>query len=259
VRGALYAEWTKLRTLAGTGWLLVGTVAATAGVSLFAVESASCRDGLGCPSDPAKLSLTGVQFGQVVVAILAVIAVSGEYNTGMIRVTLAAVPRRAAVLAAKAAVVTGPALAAGAVAVLGCVLAGRLVLPGHGLTQARGYELVWLGHRPVLRAAVGSVLYLGLIALLSLGIAVMVRDSAVAIGAVLALLYMFPILAGVITDPSWDRHLQQIGPMTAGLDIQATTGLRSLPLSPWAGLGVLAAWAGGALLAGGLALRLRDA
>jgi ABC-2 type transport system permease protein len=255
----LHAEWTKLRTLAGTGWLLLGTIAATAGVSLFAVESTNCRDGLGCPGDPAKLSLTGVQFGQVVVAILAVLAVSGEYSTGMIRVTLAAVPRRAAVLAAKAAVVTGPALAAGAVAVLGCVLAGRLVLPGHGLTQARGYELVWPGHGPVLRAAAGSVLYLGLIALLSLGIAAMIRDSAVAIGAVLALLYMFPILAGVITDPSWDRHLQQIGPMTAGLNIQATTGLRSLPLSPWAGLGVLAAWAGGALLAGGLALRWRDA
>ena len=162
MRGALHAEWTKLRTLAGTGWLLLGTVAATAGVSVFAVESTSCRSGVGCPGDPAKLSLTGVQFGQAVVAILAVLAVSGEYSTGMIRVTLAAVPRRTAVLAAKAAVVTGPALAAGAVAVLGCVLAGRLVLPGHGLTQARGYELVWLGHGPVLRAAAGSVLYWGL-------------------------------------------------------------------------------------------------
>jgi ABC-2 type transport system permease protein len=47
--------------------------------------------------------------------------------------------------------------------------------------------------------------------------------------------------------------------MTAGLDIQATTGLRGLPLSPWGGLGVLAAWAAGMLLAGGLLLRLRDA
>ena len=55
------------------------------------------------------------------------------------------------------------------------------------------------------------------------------------------------------------RHLQQIGPMTAGLAIQATTGLNSLPISPWAGLGVLAAWAAGALLLGGLLLRLRDA
>jgi len=259
VPAVLRAEWTKARTLAGTAWLLLGVVAATAGVSVFAVESASCHDGLGCPGDPAKLSLTGVQFGQAVVAVLAVLAVGGEYSTGMIRVTLATVPRRAAVLAAKAAVVTVLVLAAGAVAVLGCVLAGRLVLPGHGLTQAHGYELVWLGRGPVLRAAAGSVLYLGLVALLSVGIAAMVRDPAVAIGAVLGLLYLFPILAGVVTDPTWDRHLQQIAPMSAGLDIQATTGLRSLPLSPWAGLGALAAWAAGALVAGGLVLRLHDA
>jgi len=47
--------------------------------------------------------------------------------------------------------------------------------------------------------------------------------------------------------------------MTAGLDIQATIGLRGLPLSPWAGIGVLAAWAAGALLTGALLLRSRDA
>jgi len=41
--------------------------------------------------------------------------------------------------------------------------------------------------------------------------------------------------------------------------IEATTGLNTLPISPWAGLGVLAAWAIGALLLGGLLLQLRDA
>ena len=111
----------------------------------------------------------------------------------------------------------------------------------------------------MLRAAFGSVLYLALIALLSLGISTMVRDSAVAIGIVLALLYLFPIVANVVTNETWHRHLEQIGPMTAGLAIQATTGLSRLPISPWAGLAVLAAWAGGALLIGGLVLRLRDA
>jgi ABC-2 type transport system permease protein len=63
----------------------------------------------------------------------------------------------------------------------------------------------------------------------------------------------------VVTDPHWQRHLEQTGPVTAGLAIQATIGARGLPLSPWAGLGVLAAWATAALLAGGLLLRLRDA
>jgi ABC-2 type transport system permease protein len=177
----------------------------------------------------------------------------------MIRTTLAAMPRRLTVLGAKAIVVTGLVLAAGTIAVLGSLLAGRLILPGHGFTPAHGFPPLSLGDGPVLRAAAGSVLYLALIALLSLGIATVVRDSAAAIGLVLGLLYLFPIFAALITDRTVQRHLLQAAPMTAGLDIQATTGLRSLPLGPWAGLGVLAAWAAGALLAGGLLLRLRDA
>jgi ABC-2 type transport system permease protein len=110
----------------------------------------------------------------------------------------------------------------------------------------------------VLRAAGGTVLYLALITLLSLGVATAVRDSAAAIGIVLGLLYLIPIIAAVVHGQSWHRHLQQAAPMTAGLAIQATTGLRDLPIGPWAGLGVLAAWTAAALLAGGLLLRLRD-
>jgi ABC-2 type transport system permease protein len=139
------------------------------------------------------------------------------------------------------------------------VLAGRLILPGHGFTAAHGYPPLSLGDGPVLRAAAGSVLYLALIALLSLGVATAVRDTAVAIGVVLGLLYVFPIITAAVRAPGWHRHLEQIAPMTAGLAIQDTTGLRSLPISPWAGLGVLAAWAAAALLAGGLLIRLRDA
>ena len=111
----------------------------------------------------------------------------------------------------------------------------------------------------MLRAGLGSVLYLMLIALLSLGAATVLRDAAAAIGAVLGLLYLFPIIAAAAGNPTVSRHLEQIGPMTAGLAIQATTGLNTLPISPWAGIGVLAAWAVGALLLGGALLRLRDA
>ena len=110
----------------------------------------------------------------------------------MIRVTLTAMPRRPTLLAAKAAVLTALVLAAGALAVLGSVLAGRLILPANGFTAAHGYALLSLGHGPTLRAAVGSVLYLGLIALLSLGVATAVREPAVAIGIVLGLLLRVP-------------------------------------------------------------------
>ncbi len=245
-RAALHAEWTKLRTVPGPGWLALAVIAATVALSAAAAATARCP-AAGCAADPAKISLTGIVLSQAVVAVLAVLVVSGEYGTGMIRVTLAAMPRRGTVLAAKAAVVTGVVLAAGVLAVLGSVLAGWLILP---LSLAGG---------PVLRAAAGSVLYLALIGVLSLGTATAVRDPAAAIGVVLGLLYLFPIATAAVSDPHWHRLLEQVAPMSAGLAIQATTGLRSLPIGPWAGLGVLAAWAFAALLAGGLRLAFGDA
>ena len=259
LRYALHAEWTKLRTVSGPAWLLLGIAALTIAVAAAAVAATHCPQNLTCPVDTTKLSLTGIQFGQAVVAILAVLAFCNEYSTGMIRVTLAAMPRRHAVLAAKAILIAGLVLVAGAVAVFGSVLAGHLILPGHGFTAARGFQPVWLSYGPTLRAACGSVLYLALIALLSLGVAVIVRDSAVAIGTVLALLYLFPIVLAFIGNEHWQHRLERWTPTIAGLTIQDTTGLRGLPITPWAGLGVLAIWAGAALLAGTLALRLRDA
>ena len=263
LRDALHAEWTKLRTLASTFWLLLAAAALTIGVGGAVAASFSCQPG-ACAlaqtgADPAKISLTGIDLGQAVVAVLAVLAVGGEYSTGMIRLTLAAMPRRLTMLSAKAAVLTGCVLAAGVVAVLGSLLAGRLILPGRGLTAANGYQLLSLGNAPDLRAAAGSVLYLALIALLALGLTTAVRDPGVAIGMVLALLYLFPIVASVIPDQVLARHLMQISPMIAGLDVQVTTGVQSLPLTPWQGLGVLALWATGALLLGALVLQLRDA
>ena len=186
-------------------------------------------------------------------------AVSGEYGTGMIRLTLTATPRRLTVLAAKAAIVACFTVVAGVIAVLGSLLAGGLILPGHGISPAHGYPAISPGDGAVLLAAFGSVLYLALIALLSLGIATALREAAVAIGGILGLLYLVPIIAFAVGNANLSRLLQQIGPMTAGLTIQATTGLGTLPISPWTGLGVLAAWAGGALLLGGLLLQVRDA
>jgi ABC-2 type transport system permease protein len=258
MKNALRAEWTKQRTVTATGWLLLATAVLTGALSLVSAAAVHCP-AAGCGGDPARISLTGVEFGQAAVAILAVLTISGEYSTGMIRTTLTAMPRRLTVLAAKAVILAGLALVAGTVGVAGSALAGRLLLPGHGFTAAHGFAPLSLADGPVLRAVAGSVLYLMLVALLSLGVATAVREPAVAIGMVLALLYLFPIIAHIAASQQWYRHLEQVGPMTAGLAIQATTGLHDLPIQPWAGLGVLAAWAAGGLLIGGLVLRFRDA
>jgi ABC-2 type transport system permease protein len=254
----LHAEWTKLRTVPGTVRMLLGVVALTAALGVIADAAAECPSS-GCSIDPARTSLTGIYLGQAVVVVLAVLAISGEYANGMIRTTFTAMPHRISVLAAKAIVVTGAVLAAGVPAVFISMLAGRLILPGHGFTAAHGSPSLSVGDAAMLRAAFGTLLYLGLIALLSLGIAAAVRESAAATGLVLGLLYLIPLLVGIVSDATWRRHVEQIAPMMAGLDIQATTGLSSMPLSPWQGLGVLAAWAAGALVVGGLQLRLRDA
>ncbi len=254
---ALHAEWTKLRTVAGTGWLLLTAIVLTVGVSAVTAEVVKCP--ASCSADPTKVSLTGVMLGQAAVAILAVLAVSSEYSTGMIRTTLTAMPRRSVALAAKAAVVSGVVLAAGIVSALGSVLAGRLILPGNGFTAARGFLPLSLAEGPTLRATAGSVLYLALIALLSLGLATGLRDSGAAIAAVLGLLYIVPVIGDLILNPAWERRFQRYEPVNAGLAIQATRNIGKLPIGPWPGLGVLAVWAALALLAGGLLFRLRDA
>ncbi len=151
LRGALHAEWTKLRTLPGTPWLAAGIVAATVPVSIAATAAVRCPSG-GCGVDPARLSLAGVDLGQAVAAILAVLVISSQCSTGMIRMTMTAVPRRITVLAAKAAIVSGLVLVAGIVAVGGSLLAGHAILSGHGFTPAHGYPPLTLARGPVLRA-----------------------------------------------------------------------------------------------------------
>ena len=136
------------------------------------------------------------------------------------------------------------------------MLAGWLVLPGHGFTAAQGLDLA---SGTMWRAACCAALYLMLVAVLGLGVTTVVRDSAAAIGITLGLLYLFPVAAALVGDPAIQRHLQQIGPMSAGMDSMATAGLHALPLTPWQGLGVVAAWAAGALVLGGVVLRLQDA
>jgi ABC-2 type transport system permease protein len=257
-RNALRAEWTKLITVPGPAWLLAAVVGLTVAVSAAADAASRCPATITCSVDTAKLTLTGIQLGQAVVAILAVLPVCSEYSTGMIRITLAAMPRRPLVLAAKASSVMCLVLVSGAFAVLGSLVAGALILPGHGFTAARGFTELSLMHGPTLRAAVGSVLYLGLIAATSMGIAAMVRDSAVSIGLALGVLYLFPVFTAFIGNQTWHDRIERYTPM-AGLNIQATTGLHSLPIGPWGGLGVLAVWALAALLGGGLLLRLKDA
>lgn len=249
---AAHAEWTKLRTLSSTGWLLTATVVGTIAVStatLLATDTGHCAQ--QCYEDTVKLSLSGVRFGQAVVVVLAVLAVSGEYATGTIGPTLAATPRRPPVLAAKAVVIATVVAVAGLLAVAGSLLAGRLILPGNGFTPPDLTDPV------TLRAAFGSVAYLVLVALLALGLAFVLRDTAASVTVVFALLFLAPAITSIIGEPVWRDRLAKLSPMTAGLAVQNTLTTPKPLIGAWPGLGVLAAYSAAALIVGGVVFARR--
>jgi ABC-2 type transport system permease protein len=242
----LSAEWTKLRTVRSTAGLLGLAVALTLIVSAaFSMA--------GSPADTTKLGLAGVWAGQVAIVVLAVLVVTNEYASGMIRTTVAATPRRPLVLLCKASTLLAVTLGAAVLAV-----GGALATAGPILSH-RGHPPPSLGDGPTLRAATGSVLYLCLIALLAFGVGTLVRDTASAVAAVLGPLYLLPLVAAVVTNPVWQMRLQRYSPMSAGLSVQSTQDLDTQRIGPWAGLALLSAYAAAALIAGLLAFTARDA
>jgi len=259
---AVRAEWTKLWTVPSTAWLIVATAALTAGLSAAitgTVNTNLCPSPSECLEDTTKLSLSGVWAGQMVVAVVAVLAVTNEYAHRTVDATLAAIPRRLRAYSAKGTVVLAPVVLTSAVGVAGSLLAAHAILPVNGFTEANGYPTLSIGDGPTLRAAVGTVLYLGLIALFSFGVAALVRDTAVSLTVVLAVLFVVPLLTEFVSDPEWYERLQRLSPASAGQAIQATMGIDELPIAPWPGLGVLALYASAAALSGAVAFARRDA
>lgn len=256
---ALHAEWTKLRTLVSTGWLLLATVAVTSALGLAVTASLDythCDQ--PCALDPPKLALGGVRVGQIAIMTLAVLAVTAEFSTRTIQPTLLAAPRRFPVVLAKLGILAAFGAVTGVLGAAGSLLAGRVVLPGNGFTAAHGFPPLSLADDLTRRAALGTVVYLTLIALLGAGLGLLIRDTAGALTAALAVTFGSPIVAMFISDPKWQHRLHRFAPMDAGLSIQATRNLAAEHIGPWAGLGVLAAYAGAAVLAGLVVFQVRD-
>ncbi|MET7685515.1 ABC transporter permease [Streptomyces sp. NPDC005423] len=262
MRRPLHAEWTKLRTLPSTWWLLAATAALTPAVGAAAVSSVTaevCPSPTACHEDTVRLSLTGVQLSQAVCLVLGVLTMGAEYGTGTIGTTLTAMPGRWRVLTAKAVALSLLTGAPGALGVLSSLGLARLILPVNGFKASTGYPLPTLGDGATLRAAGGSVLVLVLVALLGLALATLLRDTGAALTLGLGVLYVVPVLSRLLGSPAWQHRLQRWAPMPAALSIQATRNLGTLVIGPWPGLGVLAAYAVGLLGVGGVWFRTRDA
>lgn len=105
-KGIIRSEWHKLWTLRST-WITL--ITASALVLAVGITMGATYDGDDADVDTIVFTLFGTQLSQICLAVLGILVTAGEYSTGMIRSSLAAVPRRVPVLWAKAGVFTAVA------------------------------------------------------------------------------------------------------------------------------------------------------
>jgi ABC-2 type transport system permease protein len=245
------AEFTKFRSVASTGWSLLAAVAMIVGFGvLYAMVRVSRPPADLTAFDSTGAALSGVQLAQIAVGVLGVLTITGEYATGLIRTTFTAVPRRTRVLIAKAAVVAAATFALGLPGVFAAFLIGQRILAPQHMDAS-------LGQPGVLRAVIGSALYLTLVALLGLGLGVLLRSTAGAVSAVFGLLFAPQMVVGLLPTSVADDVTRYL-PGPAG---QAVTfdGHDPLSLAPWTGLAVFALYTVVVLALGAWRMRRADA
>jgi ABC-2 type transport system permease protein len=250
--GALRSEFTKILSVRSTYWTLLGMLVVTVGFGALASYGISHGPGgVGPQFDPTRQSLFGLYFSQLIIGALGVLVISSEFSTGMIRTTLSTMPRRGTVVAAKGVVFSVVAFVAGLVTCLASFFVGQALM-GHDGTS--------LAHPDVVRAVIGGALYLTACGLLAFGLGLIIRHTAGAISAVVALLFVVILLTQALPQ-SWQDHVDKWMPALAGGQIWATHAqLGSTPVfSPWTGFAVLCMYAAIAVAAGALLFRKRDA
>jgi hypothetical protein len=213
---ALAAEWTKLRSIRSTYWLLLVGAAVTVGLAVLITVGLGTGqvEVTGGAFDSAGISLLGVWFGQLTFAVVGVLTMTSEYTTGSIRTTLAAVPRRGLLLAAKLVAVGLIVLGIGTAISLAAFLAGQAVLAGQ-------HRAVGLGDPGSARAVLSAGGYLAAMGLLGVALGALLRHTVAAVLAVLAL-GLGPTLLGALL-PAWVRdHVLYYLPGPAGFRITAT-------------------------------------
>ena len=249
----LHSEWVKLWSLRSTILTLASAVAAMIVIGCLASwafisnwEDLDPRERAGFnPVDPA---LVGVNIAQLAVVVLGVLAVTGEYATGMIRATLSAVPRRLPVLWAKASLYAAVTFTLMTATSLAAFLAAQLFL---------GERSSDLSEPHLARAVLGTAGHLTAIAVLAVAVGFLLRSTAGAVASLFGLLLVVPTL-GLLLPSSWQDSLLPYLPSYAG---SAITSVRDQPelLSPSAGALTLGAWALIPLFAAAVGLRRRDA
>ncbi|WP_416981034.1 ABC transporter permease [Streptomyces sp. T028] len=249
----VHMEWIKLRSLRSTLYTLAVTVVLVIGVGLIlssvvGTGSGPDREDFG---DPTSITLSGVPLAALAIAVLGVLMSAGEYATGTIRATLAAVPARLPVLWGKAVVFAAVSFVLMSAAALGAFLAGQPVLSANGMDTAA------LSDPGVLRALVGAAVYLTGAGLIGLAVGALLRNSAGAITLVVGALFLVPGLVELLPG-TWNDAIGPYLPSNAAnafMTVQTESGA----LSPGPGLAVFVCYIAALLAGAAVLLKRRDA
>lgn len=246
--GMVRGEWIKLRSLRSSWWTLLGGLALMVVLSaVFGSSAGGEGPGDDFPQDPISLSLAGYNIAQLAIAVLGVLMVSGEYASGTVRGTFAAVPRRWPVIVAKAAVLAVVLWVTTTLASFAAFFVGQL---------AYGTGSASITDDGALRMVMGTGLYLTAIGLFAMALAWILRSTAAGIATVVALLLVIPGLTGLLPS-SWGPDVARWLPTEAGGAIMARV-TDPTSFATWSGYAVLIGWVVVAFVAAAAVLRRND-
>ena len=245
----LRSEWSKLWSLRST-WITLGLslVMLIAFGLIFAstYKPGGVGHGPGADAkDGIAVALGGLNFAQLAIGVLGVLVMAGEYSTGMIRSTLAAVPTRLPVLWAKVTSYGAVAFVTAAVGAFVAFFATQIVLHGTDITLS-------ITSSGVVRSLFGAGLFLALVGVLGVALGALIRSVAGGIGVLVAVLMLLPLFTGLLPT-TVKNDINPFLPSVAGSSMSALHQA-SHTLSPVAGAAVFAGWV--ALALGGAAWRL---
>ena len=257
--GALRSEFTKLRSVRSTYWTLLAMIVVSVGIGAAISGGVSANWSQMSPGDKATFDATQVslfaffQLGQLVLAVLGALTITSEYSTGMIRTSLTAQPRRGVVYAAKGIVFTAVALVVSLVTSFIAFFLGQALLASTGASAT-------LSDPNVLRAIIGSALFVTLVGLIAFAIGAIVRHTAGAITIIIAVMFVIPIIVNLLPQ-SWRDDMVRFMPDSAGRVISVTVAGNEFPhlWSAWPQFAVTAIYAVVLLGVGGYLFRKRDA
>jgi ABC-2 type transport system permease protein len=251
----LRSEWVKFWSLRSSYITLAGTVLGMIGFGvLFSAVTANRWSVMDAAErlrfDSAGVSLRGFELAQLIIGVLGVLLVTGEYGTGMIRASMSAAPKRLPVVWAKAIVFTVIAFIAGEVSSFIAFFAGQALLSSQHIQTS-------LSAPEVLRTVFGTGLYLTMVGLLGVALGWIIRSTAGGIATLFGLLLVLPALSDALP-ASWSQHITPYLPSNAG---QSLTAVHPDPgmLSPWAGFGVFCLYIVAGFIAATILVRRRDA